>query len=173
MLIIVAGLPATGKSTLAKRLAKKLNAVVLNTDVIRKEIFPKPKYTEEEKRIVYDVLFLLTKYLLMNGINVILDGTFYKRSIRHKAYDIAKKLGKTFIVIECICNEDVVRERLKKRRKEKSISDADYNVYKKIKSQFEKIERPHIIVDTTNNIDLDDILTKINRFAKISYGNHG
>ncbi len=166
MLIIIAGLPATGKSTLAKKLAEKINAVVLNTDVIRKEMLPKPKYTEEEKRLIYNVLFLLTKYLLMNNINVILDGTFYKRSIRRKAYEIAEKLGKKIIIIECVCNEEVVKERLIKRSKERSISDADYEVYKKIKSQFEKILSKHIVVDTTKNVDINDIVMKIKEYAR-------
>ena len=42
MLIVMAGLPATGKSALAGRLARELDAVVLNKDLVRAVLFPSP-----------------------------------------------------------------------------------------------------------------------------------
>lgn len=153
LLILVCGLPGTGKSTLAKNLAKKINATVLRTDVIRKELFNRPRYTEEEKKLIYDILFLIAKYLLQNKNNVIVDGTFYKKKIREKIYSIGEKTGSDLHIIECTSPEDVIIERMKRRDKRgKNLSDADFQVYKRIKDEFEPITRRHITIDTTRSV---------------------
>ncbi|MCK5333755.1 MAG: AAA family ATPase, partial [Candidatus Aenigmarchaeota archaeon] len=77
MLILFSGLPATGKTTLARRVAKKTGAIILRTDVIRKELFALPKYTEEEKEQVYGEMFLRAEKFLVKGQTVILDANFY------------------------------------------------------------------------------------------------
>ena len=57
MLIIICGLPGTGKTFIAKKLAPKINAEHLSTDRIRKELFPEPTYSEDEKNKVYVEMF--------------------------------------------------------------------------------------------------------------------
>lgn len=153
MLILVCGLPGTGKSTLANNLARKINATVLRTDVIRKELFKRPRYTEEEKKLIYDIVFLIAKYLLEKKNNVIIDGTFYKKKIRERIYDIGKKTESDLHVIECTCPENVIVERMKRRDKRgKNLSDADFQVYKRIKGEFEPISRKHITIDTNRSV---------------------
>lgn len=152
MLILVCGLPATGKSNLARSLAKRLKAQVLNTDIVRKELFEKPTYSNEEKELVYDVTFLIARYLLFNRRNVIIDGTFYKKRLRDRVREIAKIVGTRFKIVECACPEDVVRERMERRAKRKrTLSDADFEVYEKIKAEFEPIKEEHIVVHTNGD----------------------
>jgi len=153
MLVLVCGLPATGKSTVARRLARSLGAELLRTDVVRKELIGRPRYTEEEKELVYRALFLIAERLLKNDVNVILDGTFYKRSLRDEARRIAEKQGKRFFLIETTCPEEVVAKRLARRsRSVKSASDADLEVYRKLKAVFERIEEEHIVIETGWNM---------------------
>jgi|Deesub1362A_J573_1020465.scaffolds.fasta_scaffold00057_124 hypothetical protein len=161
MLILLCGLPGTGKSTLAKRITRRYSATILQTDEVRKEIIKKPTYSQEEKRLVYKVVFLITKYLLKSKRNVILDGTFYKRKLRNEAYKIADECKNRFIIIECTAPEEVIKKRMKRRiSKGRGLSDADYDVYLKIKKQFEPIRREHLTVDTTKpfNTCVDEIL---------------
>lgn len=164
MLIMVTGLPATGKSTIARNLAKRLHGTLLRTDLIRKELHPKPGYTREEKELIYDVMLLLTKYLLRAGITVVLDGTFYKRSLRRKVYTVAARTKSHLKIIECACPEHVIKRRMERRaRRKRNLSDADYEVYKKIASQFEPISRKHIVVDTSMFLkqNIEEIMHKI------------
>lgn len=150
MLIMVTGLPATGKSTIAKNLAKRLHGTLLRTDLIRKELLSRPRYTKEEKELVYEVMLLIAKYLLRSGATVILDGTFYKRSLRGKVYGVAAKTKSDLKIIRCACPESVIRRRMERRtRRRRNLSDADYQVYKKIAAEFEPITRKHIVVDTS------------------------
>ena len=54
MIVIVFGLPGSGKSYFASRFAKVINAGYINSDMIRKEIFEKREYSDQEKKAVYD-----------------------------------------------------------------------------------------------------------------------
>ncbi len=164
MLILISGLPATGKSTIAKNLAKKIKASVIRTDVIRKELFKTPKYTREEKELVYNVTFLIAAYLLEGKRNVIIDGTFYKRHLRKRVYQIAEKTGCRMEIIECICPEYIIQRRMTRRNARKNAkSDADYKVYKKIKKEYQPIKRQHIIIDTSDYIkkNIEDLVNRL------------
>lgn len=149
MLVLVCGLPATGKSTVSRNIAQKLKASSLSTDIIRKQLFGKPTYTSEEKRLIYKVMLLVAEYLLRNDRNVVLDGTFYKRSLRHKVYAVAKKTGVRIAIVECRASGNNIKRRMGRRAKRKSDpSDATLDVYKKIKQEFQPIKRKHLVLDT-------------------------
>lgn len=153
LIVLICGLPGVGKSTLARALAPLIHAVVLSTDKIRKELIPNPTYRWQERRLIYDVLVLLAKYLHREGINCILDATFNTESSRK---ELKRKLDlspEEFSLIECTCSEDVVISRLKNRKDE--YSDADIIIYKKMKKIYQPVAREHIVVDTSNPVNVN------------------
>lgn len=161
MIVIICGLPGVGKTTLSRRLAPIMSAVILSTDKIRKELIPKPTYRWQERRLVYDVLMLLAKYLHNAGVNCILDATFNTENSRK---ELTRKLALTpdqFSIVECICSEDVITSRLKNRAND--YSDADIFIYRKMKKIYEPVRGEHIIVDTSNpsNVDMEWIANQI------------
>lgn len=144
--MIVCGLPGVGKTTIAKDLAPLIDAVVLSTDKIRKELIANPTYKKQERKLIYDVLLIVAKYLHQAGINCILDATFNTENSRK---ELRKKLGlsqEQICIIECICPDDIVISRLKDRKND--YSDADISIYKKMKRIYEPIKGEHIILDT-------------------------
>jgi hypothetical protein len=150
LIVIVCGLPGVGKTTIAKHLASLINAVVLSTDKIRKELISNPTYKKQEKKLIYNVLLMIAKYLHQAGINCILDATFNTENSRK---EVRKKLGlyqEQICIVECICPEDIVISRLKDRKKD--YSDADISIYKKMKRIYEPIKGEHIILDTNQQI---------------------
>ena len=162
MLIIFSGLPATGKTTLARDVAKKTGAIILRTDVIRKELFAEPKYTEEEKEQVYNEMFLRAEKFLIKGDVVILDANFYLQSLRDRARDVAHQFGKEFFIVECILDEEKVLECMGARISKGDASDANsIKIYRKIKSLWEPIREPHIVIDTSEEGALAEVLEKI------------
>ncbi len=163
MIVIICGLPGVGKTTLATGLAPLINATVLSTDKIRKELIATPTYIWEERRLVYDVMTLIAKYCQNSGVNCILDATFSTESSRN---EVRRKLVLTcnrFSIIECICSEDVIISRLKNR--ENDYSDADISIYRKMKNIYEPVRGEHIIIDTSNpsNIDMKRIAEQITK----------
>ncbi|HEU5172882.1 MAG TPA: AAA family ATPase, partial [Nitrososphaeraceae archaeon] len=149
MIIIVCGLPGTGKTFLARKLSKKINAVLLSTDKIRKEIIQKPKYSLWERALVYNVLFLIAKYLLSAGTNCILDGTFNRKISRDEAIEKLDSERNDIYIIECICPEDIIFSRLQSRKRD--YSDADISVYLKMKKFYEKMSEKHLTIDTSKS----------------------
>ena len=161
MIIIICGLPGVGKTTVAKELAPLVNALILSTDKIRKELFSRPMYGWKERRLIYDVMVLMARYLDKVGINCILDATFTRESSRR---EIKNKLGltsKDIHIIECICPEDIVLSRLRQRKYD--YSDADFSVYRKMKRIYEPVKVEHMTVDTSmlSKTDIRSIATKI------------
>jgi predicted kinase len=152
MLIIVCGLQGTGKTVVATKIAEKTDAVLLRTDVIRKELFPHPTYGKEEIESIYDEMFGRAKKLLVDERTVILDATFAEKHNRHRAKKIADEAGSQFKMVEVICpDEEIIRERLKKRTEDES--DAQYEQYLNYKKIFEPITGKHIIIDNTGTLE--------------------
>jgi len=164
MIIVIRGLPGSGKTTLARKLADYtmqefvfVGVVVLSTDVIRKELFSKPKYTSEESALVYKVLFYTAQQLNLVGTHCILDATFINDngdSTSSISHEVGVKESDVKI-IECICAEDVAISRIKNRKND--YSDADETIYYAMKDVYKITKNPHITVDTTNDIDLKEI----------------
>ncbi len=147
MIVIICGLPGVGKTTFAKKLSPLIKAIILSTDKIRKEMIKLPTYDKEERKIIYDIMILLAKYLHESGTNCILDATFNKEESR---MEVKRKLGipyEQFFVIECICPENIVIPRIKKRKND--YSDAAVEVYKKKKKIYEPVKTNHITINTT------------------------
>jgi len=111
------GLPGSGKSTILRELAAMLassgiSAVSLSLDNIRKVITPEPRYTEEERAIVYRSLALMAKLLVMEGgKNVIIDATANRREYR----DLARVLIPEFAEIYIRCPIETCEKREARR----------------------------------------------------------
>jgi predicted kinase len=149
LIVVICGLPGVGKSTLAKDLAPLLNAVILSSDKIRKELFPNPIYSKREVKIIYDVMILLAKYLYGAGINCIIDATFNKEKSRTQLKNKLMLPEEELFLVECICPEDTIVSRLKTRKND--YSDADLRIYKRMKKTYEPILEDHLVIDTSQS----------------------
>ena len=89
--IWVTGLPGSGKSTIVKELEKMLlksdfKTITLSMDLIRKTLTPEPRYTDEERSLVYRSLVLMSQLIITKcGKNVIIDATGNRRKFRELA----------------------------------------------------------------------------------------
>ena len=166
MIVIVFGLPGSGKSYFASKFAKVINAGYINSDMIRKEIFKERVYSDEEKSSVYDNMLKQMKDSVKQKKNLVLDATFHKKDIRKMFVDEMKgKGGISFIEIQA--DENTTRERLKRSR---PYSEADFDVYKLISRQNEPLGEPHLILKSTND-NIDEMLQKASEYLKIKNDN--
>ncbi len=168
LLIIMTGLPGTGKSFVATILAKSIGAAVIRTDFVRKVLFPKPRYTSHESRIVYQVAHRMTDLLISQGISVIFDGTNLREEYRRILYEIGKSRGARVAVVRTTAPEEVVMSRLEGQQRgqlRRYYSDATWDVYQAFKQVEEPVQLPHWTVDTgkeTADI-LKDIIAELRK----------
>ena len=146
LVIIVFGLPGSGKSYFASRLANKLSARYLNSDVIRQQLLATGKYSPNEKMRIYNELLREMKLAIRKNESIVLDATFYLENIRNKFMKAAKKDGQNILFIEVWSHEKIIKERLIKERK---FSEADFSVYLKIKQEFEPMIDGHLLLQST------------------------
>lgn len=141
MIVLMFGLPGTGKTFISKKLAEETGAVHVNTDLIREKLGFTGHYDEKTKQQVYNELIKHVRLELKNGSDVIVDGTFHLENRRKHLMKIAQELGNEIHFIEMKAKEETVEKRLKKSRKH---SEADFEVYQQIKDEFEKPEEKHL-----------------------------
>jgi predicted kinase len=155
MIILVFGLPGSGKSYFASRVAGMIHGDYINSDKLRKQMFGIRTYSMAEKLSVYDEMFIQMQKAVKENKNVVLDATFYTNKIRKK-FIAEMKDSDHFIFIEVRAEESLIRERLRKPRED---SDADFEVYKKIKKEWEPLYEKHLILHSTDD-NIDDMLEK-------------
>ena len=151
MLIIVTGLPGTGKSTVSAALARDLGASVLSTDRIRAEHRGRPGFSRAEKGDVYERLFARAALGLRAGRTVILDGTFYLEGLRREAAAIGRRARVPVFVVEVTSPRPVVKRRMERRlRTARRPRPAGFEVHGFIRKTYEPVQGRHFIVDTAN-----------------------
>ena len=165
-LVAVSGLPGTGKSYFSTKLAERLPFVILESDALRKMLFPHPTYSAEESTRLFRVVHRLIERLLKRGIPVILDATNLSERHREYLYSIAEHLGVKLILVRVEAPPELVAGRLHQRQEtQESKSDADWTVYQRMRSSVEEIRLRHYVVDTSRDIApvLDKIVKEVMR----------
>jgi predicted kinase len=161
VLIVVSGLPGTGKSYFCNKLVERLPFIVLESDALRKVLFPSPTYSSLESSRLFRACHHLIEQLLKRGLSLILDATNLSEGHREYLYSIADHLNVRLVLVQVKAPPQVVRERLKGRRGSETKSDADWGVYQRMKFSFQPIRRNHYVVDTSR--DITPVVDKIVR----------
>jgi predicted kinase len=162
-LFVISGLPGTGKSFLARRIAQRLPCVIVETDFVRKTLIRRPAYTGAESARVHRIAQHVLERLLTLGYHAIYDATNLAEWHREVMYRLADKTHSRLVLIRTIAPESIVRERLARRsdsRDPYDHSDANWQVHELLKTEMEPLRRSHIVVDTSGDIDraVDQIL---------------
>ncbi|HBY60260.1 MAG TPA: hypothetical protein DEH78_10580 [Solibacterales bacterium] len=160
MMVVFAGLPGTGKSTLAAEVARRVDGIVLNKDTVRGALFPEP-YTEYSTLQDDFTLFLMLQaagYLFERhpALPILIDGrTFSQRYQLSIAVEGAKRMNQAWYVIECVCREETARRRLEAdaARGTHPAKNRNYDLYAQVKAQFEPIPEPKLVVDTEGAVE--------------------
>ena len=153
-LLMMVGLPGTGKSSIVENLRKILPCAVISTDSIRLQMRRQPTYTAAEMALVYEVCYAIIETRLKKGQRVVFDASNYLAVRREHLRRIAGRTGAPVAVCYVQAAQEVIRERLARRasgnRRDGDLSDADWSVYKWMVEAQEPVSGEHLILDTTD-----------------------
>ncbi len=178
-LFVFFGLIASGKSTVAEAFALRHQRLYLNTDRVRKQLagiaaterrsdgrnqgIYSPEYTERTYRAMLDAA--VTR--IRQGKDVVLDGSYSRKSDRANVLECGASLGADVRFIFCHCSEKEVQRRLELRSRDPlAVSDGRWEIYLKQKEHFEQPneleENQLLLLDTEAEPDL--LLTILTRW---------
>jgi predicted kinase len=158
VIVALAGLPGTGKSTLGRALAAHCKGAIVSKDLLRAAAFPPPwtAHTTAQDDFVMTLMLQTSEWLVREQRcpAVFLDGrTFSRRYQRDIASRTARDLGRPFHLIECVCRDESAIARIG-RDATHPAANRNADLYWRMKSSFEPIGDPFLRVDTDRTLDV-------------------
>ena len=157
MLILMAGLPGTGKSTLSRALATEIGGTVIDKDQVRAALFSPPdiEYSTEQDDFCMAVMLKVAGYLFRKDPAriVFLDGRTFSQTYQLKrTTGFAEAVSQPWRILECTCSESTARRRLSDDSAHIA-ANRNFDLYLKVKSRFEEIPFPKTVIDTDQSLD--------------------
>lgn len=158
MLVIMAGLPGTGKSALACALAEKTSGIVLDKDQIRCALFPTAEieYSSQQDDFCISVALQTAAYFFRKDPSriVFLDGRPFSRTKQlETVLAAAAEMQQPWRILECVCSEQTAHERLEEQAGQHPAADRDFDLYLRVKDGWEEIAHPKTVIDTDRPLD--------------------
>jgi predicted kinase len=160
MIVLMAGLPGTGKTTLARALASRTGGRVLSKDEVRHALFTPDEieYSSRQDDFCLHVMLETAGYLLHRDPSLVLflDGRPFSRRYQiENVVNAAASLNQSWCILECVCPGGICRKRLEDQSATGAhpAGNRDFQLYLEVKSRFEAIPLPKTVIDTSEPLE--------------------
>lgn len=165
ILYIFSGLPGTGKSTLAKKLAEMTKSSYFRIDTIEQGI--RDLFSVTINGEGYRLTYRIVEDNLKLGVNVISDSCNPWKLTREEWEAVALKCNARFVNIEVVCsNKEEHKRRIENRNSEVERLKLP-NWEEVVSREYHKWEKPHIVIDTSKmTIDesIDELMQELTKW---------
>jgi predicted kinase len=161
MIVLMAGLPGTGKTTLARELLRHTQGAgaILSKDEIRAALFSPEdiEYSVKQDDFVMEVMLDAARFLLQEtpARKIFLDGRPFSRRYQiDRVLALARELAQPWTIIECTCSDESARRRLDlEPDPSHPAQNRSFALYLEMKGRFELISYPKTVISTDQSLE--------------------
>ena len=152
MLVILGGLPGVGKSTIGKKIAKKIKAVYLRIDSIEQAIKDASKFNRTANIDIvaegYMAGYAVAKDNLAIGLTVIADSVNSIEITRQDYRNVAQEANTPYIEIEIICSDPLQHKNRVETRKPSITNLKQLTWQDVLDREYEEWQTKNMTIDT-------------------------
>jgi len=182
LLLIVTGLPCSGKTTVAKKLALDLSMPLVTKDDIKERLFDTLGWSDrawsrQVGQATYSILFYFIETMLAGGVSLIVESNFLPVMATERFVELREKYPFRAGIVECIARSEVLKDRWR-RRAEHATRHPGHNDAEALEEFLDAVDlytgtdgygrlgapdldAPVWYVDTTEHANLDSLIVKI------------
>lgn len=154
-LIVMRGYPGTGKSTIAREIARAVKAVLIDKDIIRQTAVDVLGDRPDIGDFAYELMFALTREQLKLGLSVVFDTPLTYYRTYEQAHLLAQSFHIPMQVIHCQCPPEIQKRRLEGRKGMVSTFQiTSWEEWQHWKPRFEEYGAKECVIDTSHPISV-------------------